>query len=146
MAKARDTARISHVKQIQWALESYFDDTGKYPYAGSTIGSEPNWWWTNSAHSWSWNKTQSQLEFYIKKLPIDPVNTGISTLGWGWGINSYAYFSIPTYCGWAPAYAFVYSLETEMKAIDTMINSEYCPDFANYRSGQKRITIWKAVR
>ena len=35
-AKARDTQRVATVKQIQLALEMYFDDIGKYPATGIT--------------------------------------------------------------------------------------------------------------
>lgn len=35
-AKARDTQRVATVKQIQTALEMYFDDNNKYPGTGIT--------------------------------------------------------------------------------------------------------------
>ena len=34
-AKARDTQRVADVRQIQLALEMYFDDNGKYPTAAT---------------------------------------------------------------------------------------------------------------
>lgn len=34
-AKARDTQRVAETKQIQLALEMYFDDNGKYPVAAT---------------------------------------------------------------------------------------------------------------
>ncbi|MFA5644183.1 MAG: type II secretion system protein, partial [Patescibacteria group bacterium] len=38
-AKARDTKRIADVKQIQTALELYFNDNGSYPVSSSVTSS-----------------------------------------------------------------------------------------------------------
>jgi len=39
-ARARDTKRVADVKQMQTALEMYYNDTGKYPIdASMTVGS-----------------------------------------------------------------------------------------------------------
>jgi len=42
-ARARDTKRVSDVKQIQTALEMYFNDTGAYPVIGSVDPGDTLW-------------------------------------------------------------------------------------------------------
>ncbi|MDO8552393.1 MAG: type II secretion system protein [bacterium] len=58
-AKGRDARRISDVKQLQLALELYYDSTGSYPAAIST----------------------ANLAGYISVIPDDPSVTGTCTLG-----------------------------------------------------------------
>lgn len=62
--KARDTKRIAELKQIQLALEMYYDDNASYP----------------NRHTYStssgWNSLASDLSAYISSLPKDPTNSG----------------------------------------------------------------------
>lgn len=61
--KSRDAKRIADVKQMQLALELYFDSNGTYP--SSTAQLAPN---------------------YISVVPTDPVGNGAySYTGWGSG-------------------------------------------------------------
>jgi type II secretory pathway pseudopilin PulG len=77
--KARDTRRLADLKQIQTALEMYYDDNGRYPpeaWCDSSIGS--------CGHSCpcggsSWNESSSfYTSFvgggYVSELPEDPIN------------------------------------------------------------------------
>lgn len=59
-AKGRDARRISDIKQIQLALELYYDSRGYYPL---TIGTQ----------------TSSQLvtDGFIASLPVDPSNNNV---------------------------------------------------------------------
>lgn len=77
---ARDTQRISDIRQIRIALELYKSDHGDYPTAGP---------WIISNNS-NWDSTLGvALAPYISKLPRDPINnTGVP---WGDGGYTYAY-------------------------------------------------------
>lgn len=52
-SKSRDARRISDIKQLQLALELYFDDNSEYPTALNSIGNE-----------------------YIGNVPTDPLDSG----------------------------------------------------------------------
>lgn len=73
-SKARDAKRITELKQIQTALELYYNDYGAYPniFCESVfISSYPSW---NSC--WA-----TLLSGYISSMPVDPINS-ISTHNW----------------------------------------------------------------
>jgi len=71
--KARDTKRLADIKQIQYALELYFDNNGYYPkhdggtsqygYAFSDWGNHCGGWWCT---------LETYLSPYIKSLPRYP--------------------------------------------------------------------------
>ncbi len=71
--KTRDGRRIANLRQIQTALELYYDDNGYYPkhdggastygYAFSDWGSHCGGWWCD---------LENYLNSYIKPLPRDP--------------------------------------------------------------------------
>ncbi|PIQ91524.1 MAG: hypothetical protein COV70_03245 [Parcubacteria group bacterium CG11_big_fil_rev_8_21_14_0_20_39_22] len=87
-AKARDARRVADMKQVQTALEFYYDKYGYYPPA-------PNWG-NNSCvswYGWSWFDVLQPLsdEGFLPSLPRDPLNVdsssprfcyGYSTLNW----------------------------------------------------------------
>ncbi len=74
-AKARDSARISNVKEVQTALSMYHSDNGSYPVSadqdwagnGADYGTYPN----TGATGYIPNLAPT----YIKELPIDPKQT-----------------------------------------------------------------------
>jgi uncharacterized protein (TIGR02145 family)/prepilin-type N-terminal cleavage/methylation domain-containing protein len=74
-AKARDSARISNVKQVQTALSMYHSDYGSYPV------SEGQDWAGNGADYGSLDTSGENgyipnlAPTYIKELPIDPNQT-----------------------------------------------------------------------
>jgi general secretion pathway protein G len=79
--KARDAKRMSDLKQIQKALELYFDDFGTYPsetYCDSSIGScgtacpcgGTDWQYTTANYIGRSLRDNNIL----KDLPIDPIN------------------------------------------------------------------------
>ncbi len=68
-AKARDAKRVNDLKQIQVALEFYFDDNGQYP--------QPSRGWSNwSGHCPSYGDNDNYIiglaPTYITVLPRDP--------------------------------------------------------------------------
>jgi prepilin-type N-terminal cleavage/methylation domain-containing protein len=71
--KARDAFRKTSMKQVQIALEFYYDKYGDYPPA-------PNWG-NNSCelwYGWSWFDVLQPLvdEKFMSSLPKDPLNVG----------------------------------------------------------------------
>ena len=85
--KARDSLRISNLRQIRLALELFYDANGYYPQ--SDCGWDCNGYRTyNSA---SWNALATDLAPYIK-LPRDPINS--SCVPWNNACYSYAYGNV----------------------------------------------------
>jgi len=65
--KARDAQRIASVKQIQTALELYYDDNDEYPYTGDyTYTSDLNC-------GRNWCVLEAALAPYFSELPRDPL-------------------------------------------------------------------------
>ncbi len=60
--KARDTKRIADLRQIQMALEMYYDDNGNYPVRH--VHSDSNW-----------GSLENDLSNYITPLPRDPTGS-----------------------------------------------------------------------
>lgn len=110
--KARDIKRIADIKQIQTALEMYYDDHGNYPISGSCNSTVPNGSWCNSVQSQSnghWLREGAlTLSPYMENDPIDP-NQGSSAV-WGAGGNTYYYFS-RGYGGAGQWYIIIFCLE-----------------------------------
>ncbi|MEK7585990.1 MAG: type II secretion system protein [Patescibacteria group bacterium] len=93
--KARDSARIQDMHQMQLALELYRSANGTYPVGG--------WLYSYDA---SWNTLQTALTPYMKTLPKDPKNSAIDP--WWTGNYTYAY-----YFGGASSYDLVTQLEDQ---------------------------------
>ncbi len=85
-SKARDTKRMADMKQIQTALEMYFNDYGSYPVAA--FSSEPGDQAPNNGGNWIPGLTPT----YLAVLPKDPL-----------GGNS----SNPFCTGWKRAYIYL---------------------------------------
>ncbi len=81
--KARDSKRISDLRQIKTALELFYDTNGYYPQSG--CGWDCNGYrYSNNS---SWNSLASDLAPYIPSLPKDPINSGCSP----WTANCFSY-------------------------------------------------------
>ncbi len=65
--KARDSQRIQSLQQINKALALYYDDNGNYPI-------HTDMWGILSTNTLKWNSLATDLNKYIKQLPVDPVN------------------------------------------------------------------------
>lgn len=76
-AKARDTKRKADLKQIQLALELYYDEKGYYPPVAQWVFSTAGGEWIPG------------LGAYMTQIPVDPINNAISP--WDAGNHSYAY-------------------------------------------------------
>ncbi|MFH1611761.1 MAG: type II secretion system protein [bacterium] len=69
-AKARDARRVSDMRQIQLALDLYYDDNnGNYPQENSSNGS-----WEDSTEDGGDFIDALLDNNYMSKVPIDPVN------------------------------------------------------------------------
>jgi prepilin-type N-terminal cleavage/methylation domain-containing protein len=66
--KARDTARLANIKQIQKALETYHVDNGAYPAVTGVVGSITT-------------LSPFLVPKYLGTLPDDPIIPGISGYG-----------------------------------------------------------------
>ena len=65
-SKARDTKRISDLKQVQVALELYRNDYGDYPSDVANSSAE----WNSKLATWLVNTG------YLPNVPTDPLSTG----------------------------------------------------------------------
>ena len=76
--KARDAKRVADLKQIQTALEMYFDDNKTYPGAEDT-----NYGSTSTAPcdaaGGGWPTIQTALGNQLSLLPVDPLNAKSGT-------------------------------------------------------------------
>lgn len=81
-AGARDAQRIAEIRQLQTALELYYDANGHYPRTsptGSCGASTPNASWCNSVESLSGSHwvhdrgTAGVLSPFMSSEPIDPI-------------------------------------------------------------------------
>lgn len=73
---ARENRRLADIKQLQTALEMFYDANGIYPrYDGSgTISCTDGWAWNSGGYASCWSDLETQLSPYIKKLPADPLH------------------------------------------------------------------------
>ncbi len=74
--KARDTKRLADIKQIQYALELYFDNNGEYPEidkARSFKDDGAGTLWSTGTGSLG-----NALSLYTSSLPLDPLNDSLS--------------------------------------------------------------------
>jgi type II secretion system protein G len=76
--KSRDAKRIADIRELQAALEMYYNDNGSYP--SLACESTPGGTWSAC---W-WTMLSSQ---YVGKMPVDPLNV----------LGSYGYYYNPWY-------------------------------------------------
>jgi len=73
--KTRDAKRASDIKQVQLALEMYYDSNRQYPVAARWYGGTGNCWGTVTD---DWVPGLSPT--YIAKLPLDPKPTNCGSV------------------------------------------------------------------
>jgi type II secretion system protein G len=96
-ARARDAKRISDIKQIQTALEMYYNDTGDYP-ATATPGAE----------------LSSDNGIYLRAIPIPPLPTDGDACGAD--VDEYTYEKTGT-SGSDSSYTIEYCLGSDVNDI-----------------------------
>lgn len=138
-SRARDARRLSDIRQIQTALESYYSDYGRYPSSqlgcGATI---PNNSWCNSIESYSGGHwiANGALAPYLSKDPVDPKPHTVATFD---AVNnasggSYFYFSwlgSGDGCAAGQSYTFIAGMEIVSNRKNTL---RHC-DGTGYASG-----------
>lgn len=80
-AKARDARRLADLRQIQTALELYYDKNGQYPISSGCVADDsisPNTGWCNSRENLpQWiHQGASNLSGFLDPPPTDPINEG----------------------------------------------------------------------
>jgi len=83
LTKGRDAKRISDIRQISNALALYYETNGFYPTSSGSNNPANGY---NSTDS-SWDMFQINLNDYMPKLPVDPINQ----IGWAGNGDSYNY-------------------------------------------------------
>jgi type II secretion system protein G len=137
-AKARDTKRISDIKQIQTALALYYNTYGQYPSSGECGATLPNASWSNSVECLSggrWLRDSiTDLSSFIPLDPIDSINQN------NWPRGAYYYYS-RAYGGDKQWYMIVYSLENFPNPIIESSDGVMAPNgnYFHYGSGSNGI-------
>jgi prepilin-type N-terminal cleavage/methylation domain-containing protein len=74
--KARDTKRLADVRQIQSALDMFYNDNNYYPRydGGGSVACSGAWALNYGAYKICWDDLASKLSSYMSKLPDDPKN------------------------------------------------------------------------
>jgi len=111
--KARDSKRIADIKQLQTALDLYYDTNKSYIISGSCDSTSPNSGWCNSIQSLSsdhWIRNGStNLTLFLNKDPLDPKPA--TSPNWApSGGGTYFYYA-NGYGGSGQWYMIVYGLE-----------------------------------
>lgn len=136
--KARDARRIADVKQIQLALELFYDKNGRYIRSGECGASTPNGSWSNSVQCLSggrWLRDSSlNLAEFLPSDPIDPVNQN------NWTRGAYYYFS-QNYGDDSQWYMIVYALEVYPNPLIENSDGVRAPngEYLHYGSGSDGI-------
>lgn len=128
-AKARDARRLADMRQLQTALELYYDANNSYPIMG----------WVHSVDS-SWNTLQTALAPYMPTLSKDPTNNGI----WWNGLYNYSYYA-SSYGTSGQWYMLVFRIETANATLNAQDGSRACDntwfDYGAQGYGQYVITL-----
>ena len=72
--KARDAKRMSDIKEIEKALQLYYEDYGYYPGAQDAPLVSIDWWDQN----YGWWYLSRALAPYLKNFPKDPINRQVN--------------------------------------------------------------------
>ncbi len=88
--KARDARRVADIKQIETALEMYFNDNGNYPSIVHGLGYDTTCisLIVGCGHCQRWCALETALAPYISKLPRDPLGTGQSNYYYAYSSNT----------------------------------------------------------
>jgi len=115
--KGRDTKRISEIRQLQTALEFYYDKNGSYPNSG---------WVRSCDTTWVTSLGVAMKEF-LPTMPKDPTN---DCAGYAYsGYKNYSYYAAGYYpAGGKPGqwYMIIFTLENKNLALDATNSSTDC--------------------
>jgi len=141
-AKARDAKRIADIRQIQAALEMYYDQNGTYPISGNCGATSPNGGWCNSVQSLSgghWIRNgASNLGAYLSNDPIDPKQG--SSPNWTPGGGGTYFYYANDYGGAGQWYMIVFGLENTAHAFQSQDGVTACDGtYFHYGNGTNGI-------
>jgi prepilin-type N-terminal cleavage/methylation domain-containing protein len=141
-SKSRDAKRMSDVKQIQLALELYYDQNGSYPTSPGCSGSSPNSSWCNSVENLSggrWIDNGSEdLSLYLSTDPLDPLQ-GASP-NWTPLNGGTIFYFADGYGGAGQWYMIVFGLENYPHSIEDEDGVTACDStYFHYGSGSNGI-------
>lgn len=121
--KSRDAKRISDFKQIQTALEMFFDQTGFYPQSSGHPTWSGHWAYFSQCLETGVNCGFSISNYspVIAKVPQDPLRKTSDPFA-----NDFTYYpASPTGCGDGRNYRIAALLETEHQALDSDLDGSF---------------------
>ena len=133
-SKARDSKRLSDIKEIQKALELAFDNDGQYPITD---------WECSYQAGWQTGDLATALAPYMQSLPVDPENeTGGQSYT---GYKNYCYYSnnypSGTPSGSGKWYMLVLNLENTNTSLENTDGVTACDDQSFDYGGATNLTI-----
>ncbi|MBU2007868.1 type II secretion system GspH family protein [Patescibacteria group bacterium] len=140
--KARDVKRIADIKQIQKALDLYYDENNAYPISGDCNATSPVAGWCNSIQSMSgghWLRTRAvNLGKFLVQDPVDP--KPVSSPNWlPIGGGTYFYYA-NGYGGAGQWYMIIYGLEDKAHPMQNLDGVKACDGTVfHYGSGSNGI-------
>jgi len=141
-SKGRDAKRVASVKQIQIALELYYDKNGVYPTSGSCGATSPNSSWCNSSESvsggyWIRNGGSDNLSEYLSVDPLDP--SQVASPNWTPLNGGTIFYYASGYTGGGPSgqwYMIVFGLENPNPSLEALDGVRACDtSYWHYGSG-----------
>jgi len=141
-SKARDVKRIAGVKQLQTALELYYDKNGSYPISGNCGATSPNGGWCNSVQSLSdghWVRNGSvNLAEFLSTDPLDPKQGG--SPNWTPLNGGTIFYFANGYGGSGQWYMIVFGLENYPHPLENQDGVTACNgSYFHYGSGSNGI-------
>lgn len=121
-AKARDARRIADFKQIQTALELFYDQAGRYPSANGAVTWDEQWSSFSACLTTGVCPGFTVANFAppISQVPNDPLNTpGVFDDG-----HVY-YYGWPPACNTGQVYRLAVNLETNAPALASSLKGSF---------------------
>lgn len=131
--KSRDVKRITDFRQIQTALELFYDQTGRYPQSPGHATWSGHWAYFSECLERGTNCgfSISGYESVISKVPQDPLRNTSDPFA-----NGVTYYpGYPTGCSDGQSYRLAVSLETNHAALTTDIDGSFYNNNGNCNDG-----------
>ncbi len=143
--KARDAKRIADMRQLQTALDLYYDKYGFFPPSSPCSATVPNTSWCNSVEDYSnnsWVGSGAPLNEFMAIEPKDPKSSSspnwLPTNG-----GTYFYWSGGWHgCSGGQVYMLVFGLENEHQELEDKDGVQFCDGyFQDYGPSANNKTI-----
>jgi len=142
-SKSRDAQRISDVRQLQTALEFFYDEHGRYPRSTSCGATSPNSGWCNSVQSmsggqWIRNGGGTSMSEFLPSMSEDP-SQETSPVWTPANGGTYFYFSAD-YGGDGEWYMIIFGLEDASHPLQAQDGVTACDGhYFHYGSGSNGV-------